>query len=51
MKRDRFCCACGKFKQNKFFIDEEHRYCKSCEGKKPELKKWRMVDGRVIKQS
>lgn len=45
----KYCCACGVFKQEKFFADKDHRYCKSCENHKPELKKWRMINGMVVK--
>ncbi len=44
-----YCPMCNKFKQAKFFVNEEHRYCKTCENQKPELKKWRKINGHVVK--
>ena len=45
----RYCCSCGDRKQAKFFA-EDHFYCKSCENKNPDLKKWRKVNGQVVKK-
>ena len=48
-KENRYCVACSMTKQKKFFISEEYFYCKSCCNKKPELKKWRKINGYVVK--
>ena len=49
-QKGKFCPGCNRFKTWKFYAKQDRVYCKSCEGKKPERKKWIKVKGMAVER-